>query len=344
MGNSSSYDKPAEVKSKYFPDFVKSLPSLEGKTIAITGCTTGTGYICARTCCELGASVVMLNRPSKRANEALQSLKDAGHKDVSLVECDLQSFQSVKKASSELRSKFKETGLDVLVNNAGIMATLDKATEDGCDDQMQTNHLSHFLLTSGVWSLLETAQEKRGDARVVNHSSVARSGNGKIKKLDEKYLGKNGGNLGGDPKSWMPGPRWTRYAQTKLANLVFTYALRDRAEKAGSMVKSLCAHPGLAATSLQVKSANDGGMPKTFTNFLMSYGAQSCEDGTMGLLSATAKSDVKSGDFFGPVSKGGMGGMAVLMKTKEEEKLADKESRDMLWRASTEVTGGEFPF
>jgi NAD(P)-dependent dehydrogenase (short-subunit alcohol dehydrogenase family) len=284
----------------------------------------------------------MLNRSSTRANEALQSLKDAGHKDVSLVECDLQSFESVKKASSELQSKFKETGLDVLVNNAGIMATVDEATGDGCDNQMQTNHLSHFLLTSGVWSLLETAHDKRGDARVVNQSSGARTqGN---KKLEEKYVGKNGGNLGGDVGGWLPftGPRWVRYQQTKLANVVFTYALRDRAEKAGSMVKSLCAHPGLTATNLQVKSANDGGMGKAFTKWLMSFVSQSGEDGTMGLLSATAKSDVKSGDFFGPASTSG--GLVGLMNTEEEEKLADEESRDMLWKASTDVTGGKFPF
>jgi NAD(P)-dependent dehydrogenase (short-subunit alcohol dehydrogenase family) len=165
------------------------------------------------------------------------------------------------------------------------------------------------------------------------------------KKLEEKYLGKNGGDLGGDEGGgWMPftGPRWVRYQQTKLANVVFTYALRDRAEKAGSMVKSLCAHPGLTATNLQVKSANDGGMGKAFTKWLMSFVSQSGEDGTMGLLSATAKSDVKSGDFFGPASTSG--GLVGLMNTEEEEKLADEESRDMLWKASTDVTGGKFPF
>ena len=88
---------------------------------------------------------------------------------VSLVECDLMSFDSVRKAGAQLRGELAN-GLDVLCNNAGVMTVKDEATVDGCDTQMQTNHLSHFLLTAEVWTLLEKAASLRGEARVVNHS------------------------------------------------------------------------------------------------------------------------------------------------------------------------------
>merc|ERR1712008_58301 len=93
--------------------------------------------------------------------------------------------------------------------------------------------------------LLETAAMKRGEARIVNHSSVARN---MVKSLEAKYLEKNGGNLGGNGVSG----NWTRYGQTKRANLVFTYALHDYLQKTGSKVKAMCAHPGVAATQLHV--------------------------------------------------------------------------------------------
>merc|ERR1719210_557559 len=130
------------------------------------------------------------------------------------------SFAAVREAAQKLKEDLGSSGLDVLCNNAGIMATKDEATGDGCDTQMQTNHLSHYLLTTEVWPLLERAAELRGEARVVNHSSGARNRGGEGKKpLDEQYLQKNGGNLGGDEVGCLPfsGARWTRYQQSKLA-------------------------------------------------------------------------------------------------------------------------------
>ena len=102
-------------------------------------------------------------------------------------------FASVRKAAEEMAAKLGEVVLDALVNNAGVMALADIATGDGYDVQMQTNHLSHFLLTRELWPLLEKAAEVRGEARVVNHSSLARMG----KVLDARYLKRNGGALGG---------------------------------------------------------------------------------------------------------------------------------------------------
>merc|ERR1719201_1742155 len=124
---------------------------------------------------------------------------------------------------------------------------------------MQTNHLSHFLLTRLLFYLLEKKAEAKGEARVVNHSSVRAWVPGT--RLAKRYLGKNGGNLGGNGGRFaipLVGPEWERYHQTKLANMVFTLALADKLEAAGSKVKSVVGHPGYAATNLQASSTGVG--------------------------------------------------------------------------------------
>ena len=244
-----SYSAPMAVAtSPAFADLCASLPQMSGKVVAVTGCTTGTGLVLARVCAERGARVLMLNRASPRAQAALQQLSTIpGAGQVSFVECDLSSFASVKQAATKIKEQLGDRGLDVLCNNAGVMAMPDAATTDGCCVQMQTNHLSHFLLTAELWPLLEKAAAVAGEARVVNHSSQpTRPEN---RPLMAEYLGKNGGTLGGDAAGWVPftGPRWQRFQQSKLANIVFTLALRDK-QPAGSKIKALVAHPGLAAS------------------------------------------------------------------------------------------------
>ena len=140
----NSYKKP-DLKSLYFDQEVEKIPSLEGKTIAITGTTSGTGFIAAKTVAEKGAKTLLLNRKSDRSKESYDLLKELCPKaNFVNVECDLQSFSSVKKASGII-NHLCEDGLDVLCNNAGVMALKDQPTMDGFDIQMQTNHLSHFL-------------------------------------------------------------------------------------------------------------------------------------------------------------------------------------------------------
>lgn len=314
-----------EIPPRHFSKFCGRLPSMAGKSVAVTGCTTGTGLICAKQCAQLGADVIMLNRPSERAEKALREVQSVcpqgSPNKASLVHCDLGSFSSVRNAAAQVQAMLQSHGLDVLCNNAGVMMMPDEATVDGFDVQMQTNHLSHFLLTAELLPLLELAARQRGEARVVNHSSIARLG----KHLQAKYLRANGGDLGGSSGDWK------RYQQSKLANVVFTYALDDELRRVGSKVKSIVCHPGVAVTNLQTSTPNQSvGMKAMYT-----YMAQSAEDGTMPILLACCAPEVASGDFFGPKNWQETSGKVQLL---QPEPLADVASREMLWSESIAAT------
>jgi len=330
MGVSGS--KPHSVETKYFHEFEKTtIPSLEGKTVAITGCTTGTGFIAAQTCARKRAkNILMLNRRSDRANSAeieIKKLSDDTATSVETIECDLQDFESVKNACSSIKEKYD--AIDVLCNNAGVMALEDMATKDGYDVQMQTNHLSHFLLVKELFPLMRKAKEVNGEARIVNHSSLARHG----EALKAEYFEKRGGNLGGNGNSmFMKGARWERYHQTKLANAVFTKALAARLD--GSGIKVLVAAPGLAATNLQVTTNERGGMGSGMWIMRMS---QSAEDGAMPLLSACFDPSAENGDFWEPSKRGGLCGPAV--KVKWDKLTSNEEFQKMLWTKSEEACG-----
>ncbi len=313
---------------------------MAGKTVAITGTTSGTGRAAAATVAELGAKVVLLNRKSERSERALQELKAAyPSAEFVGVECDLMSFASVKKAAQAVKKACPE-GIHVLCNNAGVMALKDEATADGFDVQMQVNHLSHFLLTKELMPLLEKAAGAAGEARIVNHSSIARMN--PSKKLKAEYLEKRGGNLGGNGSSMLfGGARWVRYNQTKLANCAFTAALHSKLQQKASKVKALVAHPGLSNTGLQVTTSKDGGMANDFfTNMFMGFG-QSQEDGAMGIISCMCKADAQSGQFYGP----GKGTMAMKGPAKNwplENFYDNEETRSLLWQKSNEAIGEEF--
>jgi NAD(P)-dependent dehydrogenase (short-subunit alcohol dehydrogenase family) len=273
----------------------------------------------------------MLNRPSERADAALLALRQR-NVDAVFVPCDLQSFESVRAAAAKLKTVCEE-GVDVLCNNAGVMGMPDVATKDGFDVQMQSNHLSHFLLTSEIWPLLETAAVRRGEARVVNHSSGARRG----ATLKVSYLGRNGGHLGGDG---FPGiGKWRRYQQSKLANLLFTYALHDKiAEERpafAAKVKSLCAHPGPTNSGLQAKTAQAGGtrLLDQYILWTAAKFAQSVEDGAMGIIRACCAPGVESLDFYGPAvfRRGGPAELLPQERNAAGEKL--------LWLESLKATG-----
>ncbi len=301
---------------------------MTGKVVAITGTTTGTGFYCAREVAKKGARVLLLNRESERSVQSLKQLQESVPEGkFEAITCDLQNFESMRGAMETIKAKYDV--LDVLVNNAGVMAFKDEATKDGYDVQMQTNVLSHFLITKELFPLLKKSKE----ARIVNHSSMARLGG----PLVMDYFEQKGGNLGGDGTEEetlsFRGPRWERYHQTKLANAAFTYGLKNKLEEAKiTNILSLLAHPGLAQTNLQVTTATTGGMAKK--SDLMER-AQSAEDGATGIIRAAMDKEAKSGNFYGPTA--GWKGFPDLLTP--EELLYDESNVQINWEGCEKAVG-----
>ena len=320
------------IETKHLREVIENhTQDMTGKVVAVTGTTSGTGYVCAREMAKLGAKVLLLNRDSERSKAALNKLQEeAPNGAFEAVSCDLQDFDGVRRAAAAIKGKYEV--IDVLCNNAGVMALADYATKDGYDVQMQTNCISHFLLTNELFPLIKASK----DGRIVNHSSMARLG----APLAPEYFEKRGGDLGGDgteeENTSFSGPRWQRYHQTKLANCNFTYGLKEKLAQHGiSNVKPLVAHPGLAATSLQVTTSEAGGMEK---NSSLMEQAQSAEDGALGIIRCCADPNAASGDFYGPQRWTGFPD-----KLEPEPLLLDAENIRINWEGC-EAAVGKFVF
>lgn len=335
----------AEPTTEWYPDFESNLPSMAGKRVAITGTTSGTGFVAAAACARKGAEVILLNRPSDRATDAEARLRAEVPTGVfSAIDCDLQSFASVRTVKAKFDSKYGEgASLDVLACNAGIANFPDQVTTDGFDVQMQTNHLSHFLLVKELLPSLRAAAKEKGEARVISHSSDARN---QGEPFEAKFLQKHAaGALGGDGVTAC----FERYNQSKLAVALFTFALEAKLEAAGlGSVKPVACTPGLAATSIwDNRGIGHGCLIDCLQNAMSAAYMQSAEDATMPLLECIAGTDVQSGDLITP-SKGA-GGLDAYGPPKvyrrpfpESEKSVDKAAQDMMWVESEKAIEERF--
>jgi len=306
------------MKNRFYESVVDGLPSLEGKCIAITGTTSGTGYWTALAACKKGAkAILLLNRKSARSVLADGEITSAGGNvtAVHTVVCDLSSFESVKTAATEVKALADQYGgLDVLACNAGVMNVPDERTVDGYDVQMQVNHLSHSLLTKLLMPELEAAASARGEARVCTHSSGAR-----FLPLGQHAFGTTHmtkcppGSLGGNSSAFVmmnfAGATMKRYTHSKLANTVYAMTLHDELQVAGSKVKSLAAEPGLSTTSLAGngwQTAPGKHVPQlmmgNFRPILRMLG-QSGPDGACPLIAACFGKEATSGDLYCPSKK-----------------------------------------
>jgi len=312
---------------------------LNDKVVAITGTSANSlGFFLGEVAIRKNVKLLLLlNRDSETSRAGKEGLEkiladNADYKtEIKSIKCDLMDFHCVKDAGKQVNEITKQYGgLDVLICNSGIMAKNDERTDAGFDIQMQTNQISHFLLVSIVYPMLELAGKNRGDARLVMHSSGARFF--PKKNLEQKYFEKcKPGTLGGNRMMWdflgRGGP-WTRYHMTKLSNACFAMEMHHRLKKLPQTnnVMALAADPGVASSGLYGSATSgNGAMSGILARLLMGTG-QSTADGSLPAAMAAFSDQALSGDFWAPrfQRKG------APIKTIEETSDVEHKSREKL--------------
>jgi NAD(P)-dependent dehydrogenase (short-subunit alcohol dehydrogenase family) len=295
------------------------MPDLSGKTIIVTGGNSGIGYEACKQLAHKGAHVVLACRDLEKARVAIASITaDDRTASLEAMQLDLARLESVRSFAAAFLAR--HTALDVLCNNAGVMALPYRKTADGFEMQFGTNHLGHFALTGLLLDgLLATPA-----ARVVNVSSGAH----------------RMGSIRFDDLQWERGYRkWAAYGQSKLANLLFTYELQRRLHAAGANAISVACHPGYAATNLQTAGPRMEGA--TWLEALSEFGnrvvAQSAARGALPTLYAASAPDVRGGDYIGPDGVGEMWGHP--QKVQSNRRSHDTAVAAKLWEVSENLTG-----
>jgi NAD(P)-dependent dehydrogenase (short-subunit alcohol dehydrogenase family) len=298
----------------------RDIPDQQGRTAIVTGANSGLGQIVARELARAGAEVVIAIRDTGKAQAAeaaIRSLAPSARLEVARL--DLADLSSVRAFSERFLANHDR--LDLLVNNAGLMAAPYRRTADGFELQFGTNHLGHFALTG----LLLPALRDRVGARVVTVSSGAHW-TGRISFDD----------LQGERRY----SRWGAYSQSKLANLLFALELDRRLRSAGRPLISVAAHPGYAATNLQLSA------PPLYERLAMRVAnrlvAQSAEMGALPILYAAVAPDLAAGSYVGPDGRGERRGYPTLVKPSQDAQDAPTARR--LWEVSENLTGVPYAF
>jgi len=306
MTRSDEANHGVVVENQWYDDWVETnVPDLTGKVAIITGSNSGTGFWTANALANKGCTVVLACRNAQKAEAAKQEIMErfpSAKIDVIGV-LDNMDLSTVRAFAEAFNKKYDR--LDLLLNNAGIMAQPKIESKDGYDIQFQTNHLSHFLLTKLLWTKLV---ETPGESRVVQHSSSAHDlGSPRFDSFKVNDPTYDWGFLGINSLLWnvmlpimglKPVDNWMRYGSSKLCNVLFAKELARKIEASSttSSVLSLACHPGYANTNLQ-NAAKD-----SMTNWekMNSGNAQSAADGSLPLLMAAVGSGLKQGDYTGP--------------------------------------------
>jgi NAD(P)-dependent dehydrogenase (short-subunit alcohol dehydrogenase family) len=300
------------------------IPSQAGKVAIVTGANSGLGYFTARELARKGAQVIMACRSREKTEPAMDDIRKAvPEAKLDFIPLDLADLKSIRDFAQAFPAKFPK--LDLLCNNAGVMALPYRKTADGFEMQIGTNHLGHFALTGLLLDRLKATPE----ARVVNVASLAHNWTRGM-DLDD---------LNWERKKYK---KWDAYGKSKLANLLFTFELKRRLGKSGIAVKSVAAHPGYSATNLGVAGP---AMENSLLGKLMMHAgealfSQSAEMGALPQIYAATLPEVESGDYFGPDGFRQIKGYPTKVgcrRMARDENLAAK-----LWGLSQQLTGVKY--
>jgi NAD(P)-dependent dehydrogenase (short-subunit alcohol dehydrogenase family) len=295
--------------------------SLVGKRVLVTGASSGLGLEVARACSAAGAEVTMAVRNIAKASALVPQLRVGAEGSIDLLELDLTSLKSVKRAAENVK-----TPIDILVLNAGVMATPLRHTEDGFELQMGTNHLGHFAFAGLTFSALADG------ARVVTVSSQAhRMGSFQVEKIIDQCYGRG---------EYQP---WSAYGRSKLANLLFTLQLH-RLSTQGLLpnkkrIQPMAAHPGWSATNLQAvgPQMKNQAVAERGSAVVNTLFAQSAKQGALPIICAATFPGLPSGSYLGPDGFLEMRGYPKL--TRASSAAYDQGLAEKLWEISSELTG-----
>ncbi|MCV7399664.1 SDR family NAD(P)-dependent oxidoreductase [Mycobacterium fragae] len=280
------------------------LPSFAGRTVIVTGANSGLGAVTARELARVGAQVILAVRNTGKGEAAAREMTG----DVEVRRLDLQDLASVRQFADGVDA------VDVLINNAGVMAVPHAVTADGFESQIGTNHLGHFALTNLLLPKLTD--------RVVTVSSMAHwVGHISLKDLN-----------------WTSRPysAWSAYGQSKLANLLFTSELQRRLDGVGSPLRALAAHPGYSHTNLQGRSGRKfGDAVVSFGTRLLATDADFGARQTLYAASQDLPGDTLVGPRFGMVGRTKPVGRSPLAKRPA--------TAGALWELSERLTDTKFP-
>jgi NAD(P)-dependent dehydrogenase (short-subunit alcohol dehydrogenase family) len=290
----------------------ENIPDLTGKVAIVTGANSGIGYEMARALARKQATVILACRNKDKGEAAVRQIaQEYPAAKAELMPLDLSDLAAVRRFADEFARHYQR--LDLLINSAGIMEIPFGKTADGFELQFGTNHLGHFALTGLLLDLsLHTPQ-----ARVVTVSSIMH----RFGRIDFD-------NLNGEQHYSRRGA----YAQSKLANLLFTYELQRRFESAGVDTIAVAAHPGWTATNLQSHSR----MYRTLNLFM----AQQPRMGTLPALYAATAPDVHGGEYFGP--RGLLEVRGYPTKVQSNGHSHDMAVAARLWAVSETLTGVQY--
>jgi NAD(P)-dependent dehydrogenase (short-subunit alcohol dehydrogenase family) len=307
------------------------VPAQAGKRVLVTGANSGIGLETARALAARGAEVVMACRREEVLAQLDERSVSAAMKEIrsscptaklQYLELDLASQASIRAAAEDYHRRFD--GLDILINNAGVMWLPQSKTEDGFETQLGVNHFGHFALTG----LLLKALLKTPGSRVVTVSSLAhRTAELDLEDLDYERR---------------PYKTTKVYSQTKLANLLFSRELGRRLEAAGASTLSVAAHPGLTNSNLFLSALRNSKVLRAIFDKSISWIGQNCVHGARPTLYAATESDLKNGEYVGP--KGFQELWGYPGHTSSTKIACDITSAKRLWEISERRTGIEYGF